>query len=124
MRRITTGATASLLALALLTACAASDSAVEEDKAVLFTAEVRQAGLSPHMTPRIATSLYGDDGGALCASLKGNPAALLLGWGRATLTATPEEHAEDLTAYDHHVVEVYCPERLDTFEDLTGRLNR
>ncbi|MER5481349.1 hypothetical protein ABT026_30875 [Streptomyces sp. NPDC002734] len=126
MRRNTTGAAASLvvLTLSLLTACSSAGSSAENDKAARFAAKVNEAGVGPEMTPRIAKSLYGNDGGAICAALKDNPAGLLLGWGRGTLTATPEEHADDLIAYDRYVVKVYCPEQLDTFEDLADRLNR
>lgn len=126
MRGNATGAAASLIALTLafLTACSSTSSSAENDKAARFTAKVNEAGVGPAMTPRIAKSLYGNDGGAICAALKNNPAGLLLGWGRVTLTATPEEHADDLIAYDRLVVQVYCPEHLDTFEDLTDRINR
>ncbi|MER8232382.1 hypothetical protein [Streptomyces sp. NPDC094049] len=123
MRRLAAVTALPLAVLVLLTGCA-SDSRAKEVKAALFTEKARAAGVASGMTPAVAESLYGDDGGALCAALDGNPAGLLLGWGRATLTATPEEHADDLIAYDRLVVDVYCPDRLGAFGDLVGRVNR
>ncbi|MGW4379177.1 hypothetical protein [Kitasatospora sp. NPDC004531] len=122
MRRTTTAILSLLAALAVLTGCGASHT--KSERADRFTAAVRDSGLAPEMTPKIAASLYGEDGGAICAALRDNPAGILLSWGRTTLTHTPGDHADDLIAYDRHVVEVYCPDKLDVFNDLSGRINR
>ncbi|MFJ8253459.1 hypothetical protein [Streptomyces sp. NPDC094466] len=122
MRHNRIAAAACLLPLALA-ACSTPNTRSEDLKAARFTAAVRADARAPHMTIDTARSLYGNDGGTLCAALADNPAGLLLGWGRATVTATPQKKTAELVEYDRDVVKVYCPQHLADFNNLMNRLN-
>ncbi|MFJ7524229.1 hypothetical protein ACIQ1S_04825 [Streptomyces griseus] len=122
MRPSRIAAATCLLALSLA-ACSTSHTRSEDLKAARFTTAVRGDVRAPHMTIETARSLYGNDGGTLCAALADNPAGLLLSWGRATVTATPKKKTAELVEYDRDVVKVYCPQHLTKFNDLMSRLN-
>ena len=81
------------------------------------------SGVAPEMTTKLAKSLYGDDGGAVCAALDDQPDDVALPWAWTRVTAMPDEQVEDLVEYDRVVVDVYCPEEKDTFNALLEDLN-
>lgn len=112
-----------ILALAV---AAAGCSATDMDRRGRWLAdrleeEAHATGIAPELDEDIALSLYGDDAEVVCGPLEGDPNALV--WSRMRLEGMPEEVTDDLVAYDRLVVEVYCPDRLDTYDDLLDRLN-
>ncbi|WP_181311606.1 hypothetical protein [Nocardioides campestrisoli] len=113
-----------LLAVTLcsLAACGNSDdSDIAQQRAEQLVQATQDNGSAPGLTTRTARSLYGEDADAVCGDLEDRPLGLA-GWARVT-RAVPEEHVEDLVAYDRTVVDVYCPDLMDDFDDLLDSLH-
>ncbi|WP_101523641.1 hypothetical protein [Nocardioides houyundeii] len=106
---------------AALAGCADDDRQVAQERAERLVELTRSNGTAPELTVEVARNLYGEHAYAVCASLAGSPLDLAV-WARVT-RAVPEELVQDLVAYDRSVVEVYCPDRLDDYEDLLDTLN-
>ena len=106
---------------------AAGCGSTNEDSADALASDFAQAavdsGVAPEMTPELAESLYGDDGGSGCAALDEQPDDVALPWAWTRVTAMPDEHVQDLVEYDRVVVEVYCPDDERTFDALLEDLN-
>lgn len=125
-RRPPLGAVALVAALAAATvlgACSAEDgTSAEQAKADQLRSALDEAGLDPVERNDIV-SLYGTDGGKVCA-LAEDPGAMaregLLAHPRFALRKT--EVDPDAVAYVTAVVEVYCPDQLAEVEDHIDRL--
>jgi hypothetical protein len=123
MRRMTIVALLALLCMGV-TACAAEDNDEANVKADALVLAARSDGLAPELTNEIARTLYGDDGGQVCGALKRDWQPTLIGQGHMRkLTSQPDEHADELLAYDQLVVEIYCPDQLPRFEEVLDQLN-
>jgi hypothetical protein len=111
---------------ALATGCSSqrdSDREVEQQKAAELVAATESAGVAPRLTTDLAESLYGTDApgvcdlfdGGLSTSAKnvilGNPAQ----GRRKTVT-------DEAVVYGRLVVQTYCPDELDDFEDVVAGL--
>ncbi len=112
IRRLAAVALAGALAVGLLGGCGSE----EGTKAERAKAEQLQAKLAPHdldIDTDTAVSLYGDDGGKVCA-LAEDPAAME----REGLLAHPRfalrrlHVTTDAVIYTEAVIEVYCPDQL------------
>lgn len=107
----------------LAAGCGSTNEDTEDALASDFTRAAVDSGVAPEMTTKLAKSLYGDDGGAVCAALDDQPDDVALPWAWTRVTAMPDEQVEDLVEYDRVVVDVYCPEEKDTFNALLEDLN-
>jgi len=123
MRR--TCLSAALTALAVgLTACgAASDSGPANTKANALVRAASADDLAPNLTNEVARTLYGNDGGRVCGTLRRDKQPTLIGLGRTRILSQPDEHVDDLVAFDRLVVKIYCPEELGRFDDVLDELN-
>jgi hypothetical protein len=112
---------AALVALALvLGACSQDVSPQEAEKA----ARLDEAGRGISVPPEVAASLYGTDGGAVCAEAA-DPAALgaeaAAGVSHRFTLRRTEADGERI-AYLRAVVETYCPDEAAAFEDYVRSL--
>ncbi len=104
-------------------ACGADDSRPANEKADALVTAARADDLAPNLTNEIARTLYGDDGGQVCGTLEHDKQPTLVGLGRTRALAQPDEHADRLVAYDRLVVEIYCPEQLERFDEVLDDLH-
>jgi hypothetical protein len=111
---------------ALVTGCSArsgSDREVEQQKAAELVAATRTAGVAPRLTTDLAEALYGTDAPGVCDLFDGGLATsaknLILGnpahGRRKTVT-------DEAVVYGRLVVQTYCPDELDDFEDVVAGL--
>ncbi|WP_262848186.1 hypothetical protein [Mumia quercus] len=123
MRELLTRAALLVAVVGLSAACGSSDSDSAEALASDFTRAAVDSGVAPEMTTELAKSLYGDDGGSVCAALDEQPDDVALPWAWTRVTAMPDEHVQDLVDYDRVVVDVYCPDEKETLDALLDDLN-
>ena len=102
----------------------AADDAEAQQKAEQLVAATEAAGVAPHLTVEVVTSLYGTDAPTACVvfadglttaernDLLGNPT------GRRAKTITT-----DAVAYGRLVVQTYCPAELSNFDDAVRTLD-
>lgn len=109
--------------VSLAAGCGSTNEDKEDTLASDFTRAAVDSGVAPEMTTDLAKSLYGDDGGAVCAALDDQPDDVALPWAWTRTHRTPSEHLEELIDYDRVVVEVYCPDEQDTFNALLDDLH-
>ena len=102
--------------------CGADDSDSANAKADALVKAASAENLAPNLTNEVARTLYGDDGGRVCGTLTRDSQPTVLGLGRTRIQSQPEEHVDDLVAYDRLVVKTYCPDELGQFNDLLERL--
>ncbi|MGN6693356.1 MAG: hypothetical protein ACTHN0_04195 [Aquihabitans sp.] len=107
------------LAIAALAGCGSDEGTkAERAKAEQLQAELDAAGVDDGIDVDTAVSLYGDDGGKVCAIAE-DPAAMeregLLAHPRFALRKT--EVDPDAVAYTKAVIEVYCPAQLGNVEE-------
>lgn len=110
------------VASALLAGCASTDETAADQNAQALVAATQAAGIAPELTPEIAESLYEDDAPGICGPLEDNELGLVR-FARIPLWGMPEEKTQDLVEYDRLVVETYCPDQLDRFNEVLDRLN-
>ena len=122
IRRAAAVALAALVAVGVLGGCGSD----EGTKAEREKAHELQAKLAPHgldIDTATAISLYGDDGGKVCAIAE-DPAAME----REGLLAHPRfalrrlHVTTDAVAYTEAVIEVYCPAQLGNVRDYIDGL--
>lgn len=123
MRRASIIATVAVLAGGLTGCGEADDSVSANAKADALVVAARASDLAPHLTNEVARTLYGDDGGRVCATLKRDQQPTLIGLGRMRILSQPDEHVDDLVAYDRLVVGIYCPDKLGRFEKVLDELH-
>ena len=114
-------------ALLVLSGCSSTsdeDEATEKERAEQLVDAVHAAGLAPRLTVDVAESMYGTDAPAMCDVyddglstaeknvILGNPAQ----GRRKTIT-------DDAVAYGAIVVQTYCPDSLDEYEDAVADLD-
>jgi hypothetical protein len=114
-------------ALLAISACAStseSDEAKQQALATQLVAAAQAAGVAPRLTPAVAESLYGTDAPGVCDTfegglstseqnlLRGNPA---LGRRKAI--------TDRAITYGRIVVETYCPDKLDEYDDEVDDLD-
>jgi hypothetical protein len=123
MRR--TSIVAILAALTVgLTACgAADDSDPANAKADALVRAASAEDLAPNLTNEVARTLYGNDGGRVCGALKRDEQPTLVGMGRTRILSQPDEHVDDLVAFDRLVVEIYCPDQIGRFDEVLDELH-
>lgn len=119
MRRWTAAALAALLAVTILGACGSEEGTkAEREKAEELQAKVAPLGDDAQIDIDTAVSLYGDDGGKVCAIAE-DPGAMaregLLAHPRFALRKT--EVDPDAVAYTLAVMDVYCPDQLGNVRD-------
>jgi hypothetical protein len=103
--------------------CGATDSRSANAKADALVRAARARDLAPNLTNEVARTLYGNDGGRVCGTLVHDKQPTLLGLGRTRVLAQPEEHSDDLVAYDRLVVGVYCRDELGRFDEIIDQLH-
>ncbi len=113
--------------LLLPSACSstsASDEATEQALAEQLVDASHAAGVAPRLTVAVAESLYGTEAPAICDAFDGGLSTaeqnLLLGnpahGRRKTIT-------DDAVTYGRLVVETYCPDNLDEYDDVVTDLD-
>lgn len=115
-------AAAAACAVLVLAGCASTDDATATSLATAFADKAVSSGLAPNMTASLAEDLYRDDGGALCAVVERDAWPQTLGWARTTVFKSPDEHVSDVVAYDRLVVQTYCPDEENAFDELLDAL--
>ena len=120
-------AVAAATMLLLSTACSSTsdaDEAKEQALAEQLVDSAHAAGVAPRLTVDVAESLYGTDAPSVCETfedglstaeknlLLGNPAH----GRRKTIT-------DDAVTYGRVVVETYCPDNLDDYDDAVADLD-
>ena len=120
-------AVAAATMLLLSTACSSTsdaDEAKEQALAEQLVDSAHAAGVAPRLTVDVAESLYGTDAPSVCETfddglstaeqnlLLGNPAQ----GRRKTIT-------DDAVTYGRVVVETYCPDNLDEYDDAVADLD-
>ncbi len=123
MRRLTIAATLAVLALGVSACGAADDSDPANAKADALVRAAKADDLAPNLTNEVARTLYGDDGGRVCGTLEHDEQPTLVGIGRARILGQPDEHVDDLVAFDRLVVETYCPQQLQRFDEVLDQLH-
>jgi len=117
--------TAALLLLpSACSSTSASDEATEQALAEQLVDATRAAGVAPRLTVDVAESLYGTEAPAICDAFDGGLSTaaqnLLLGnpahGRRKTIT-------DDAVTYGRLVVETYCPDDLDEYDDVVTDLD-
>lgn len=115
--------TAVLVAL-LLTGCSSTGSHEERAKAEKLVKATESAGVAPGLTVDTAEALYGDSAAPVCDALDGgvgNVEQLLL---TGNVTGRRDKViTEDAVTYGRLVVQVYCPDELDTYDDLVDDID-
>lgn len=111
------------LAALALAGCASTDDDTASGLGTSFADQAVRSGLAPNMTPSLAADLYGDDGGALCAVVARDSWPQTLGWARTTVFKSPDEHVSDLVEYDRLVIQTYCPDEENAFDELLDALS-
>ena len=122
LRARTRAALGALAVAALLAGCGHDES--REDTAKADQLEQAVAPLGIDVDPDVYVSLYGSDGGAVCAEA-GDPGALASEAAsvvshRFTLRRT--EADADTVAYVRAVISTYCPDELGSFDDYVEGL--
>lgn len=102
-----------------LGACGSEEgTSAEQAKATELQAKLAAAGIDDELETSTLVSLYGTDGGKVCAIAE-DPAAMeregLVAHPRFALRKT--EVDPDAVAYAKAVIEVYCPDQLANVED-------
>lgn len=119
------GRRAAALVLALgvaLSGCGhTSDSELARQRADELVAKTQANGSAPGLTAETARNLYGEDAHSVCAPLRHDPIEVVT-WARVT-RHVPREQVRDLVAYDRAVVEVYCPDELQRYDELLDDLH-
>ena len=124
LRRCGALAAAALLVVSGCSSESDADEATEQELAEQFVSAAHQAGLAPRLTVDVAESMYGSDAAAVCDVFDGGVSTaeqnLLLGnpahGRRKTIT-------DDAVAYGAIVVQTYCPDNLDEYEDAVADLD-
>jgi hypothetical protein len=101
-----------------------AEQATEQQKAAELVAATQAAGIAPRLTTDVAESLYGTDASTMCDVFDGGLSTsaenVILGnpaQGRRT-TVT-----DDAVVYGRLVVQTYCPEVLDDYEEAVADLD-
>jgi hypothetical protein len=113
--------------LVLPSACSStsdSDEATEQALAEQLVDATHAAGVAPRLTVDVAESLYGTEAPAICDAFDGGLSTaeqnLLLGnpahGRRKTIT-------DEAVTYGRLVVETYCPDNLDEYDDVVADLD-
>ena len=109
------------------TACSSTsdeDEATEQARAEQLVDAAHSAGVAPRLTVDVAESLYGTDAPAVCDAFDGGLSTaeqnLILGnpahGRRKTIT-------DNAVTYGRLVVETYCPDNLDEYDDVVADLD-
>jgi hypothetical protein len=101
-----------------------SDEQLEQQKATELVAATQDAGVAPRLTTDVAESLYGTDASTVCDAFDGGLSTsaknLILGnpaqGRRKTVT-------DDAVVYGRLVVQTYCPDVLDDYEEAVADLD-
>lgn len=112
-----------MVAIVILVGCGESSNKVAQQHANELVRATQSAGLALGLTPQIAVSLYGKNAHAICGPLKDDEVNLVT-LSRIQLWGTPSDKTDDLIAYDKLVVQTYCPDQLEEFEELLNDLNQ
>ena len=95
-----------------------------EAKAVQLEQHWRALGLGAPANRDVLVRLYGTDGGAVCDTSGDALTQALLRTALANGAAGPGQRAviidKDVLAGERAVVEVYCPDQLDDFDEFTN----
>lgn len=122
MRRVNIVAIVAVLAVGS-TGCGATDSDPANAKADALVSAASADDLAPNLTNEVARTLYGNDGGRVCGALERDEQPTLLGMGRTRMLSQPDEHVDDLVAFDRLVVKIYCPDQLGRFDEVLEDLH-
>jgi hypothetical protein len=117
-RRLAAALLATGLAVTAAAGCGSDEGTkTERAKAQQLQAKVEAAGIEDGIDVDTAVSLYGNDGGKVCA-IAADPAAMaregLLAHPRFALRKTQVD--PDAVAYTKAVIQVYCPAQLGNVE--------
>lgn len=100
-------------------ACSNVDQSVANQRAQQLVAQV--GDLSPELDVETAESVYGDSAPTVCGLLTDSPVNIVT-WAR-TYRGMPADETSQLVEVDRVVVQVYCPDELDRFNELLDSLN-
>ncbi len=103
-------------------ACSEQDAtATATARANELVAEARSTGVAPDLDVDVAESLYGEDAPAVCGPLEDDPVNITT-WSRVN-RGMPDTLVNDLIRYDRLVIDTYCPDLHNRFDDLLDDLH-
>jgi hypothetical protein len=117
---------AGLSATLLLTACGPSDSeeAEEDALATQFVDAAHAAGVAPRMTVDAAAALYGTDASGVCDAFDGDLSTSASNVLFGNLAQRRRKAiTDDAVTHARVVVETYCPDQLDDFDNAVQDLD-
>lgn len=107
-----------LLVVSACTSTSESDEANEKALAAQLVDAAHAAGVAPRLTPEVAESLYGADAPGVCDTFDGGLGTseqnMILGNPALGRRKTITDRA---ITYGRVVVETYCPDKLDEYND-------
>lgn len=86
-----------------------------------LVAEAGSTGVAPDLDADVAMSLYGDDAPTVCGPLADDPVNITT-WARVN-RGMPDTVVDDLVRYDRLVIDAYCPELRERFDELLDELH-
>ena len=86
-----------------------------------LVAEARSTGVAPDLDAEVAISLYGDDAPTVCGPLEDDPVNITT-WSRVN-RGMPDTLVDELIRFDRLVIDVYCPDQHDRFDELLDELH-
>jgi hypothetical protein len=115
---------AAVVALGACSSTSDADEAEEQARAEELVAATQEAGVAPRLTVEAAESLYGTDAATVCEAFEGGTttSAELLLFGNAA-QGRRKAITEDAVTYAGLVVQTYCPDELDHFNEAVADLD-
>ncbi len=103
----------------------AEHSEQERGRAEQLVASANAAGVAPRLTAGVAASLYGSDGAVVCDVVRGG---LRSGGAGIVVLGNPahgrrKSITDDAVTYGRLVVQTYCPDVLDDYDDLVADID-
>lgn len=91
------------------------------ERAEQLVEAARSTDIAPDLSVDAVRSVYGDDAPQVCGVLEDDPVNITT-WARAWRGA-PDEHVDDLVAYDRLVVDIYCPDQAERLDEVLDDLH-
>lgn len=118
--RVRRSIAAIVVAAALINGCGSDDDAASRAKAEQLVDAVHAAGLAPRLDVDTAEALYGDDAPAVCDAFDGELSTSALNTLLGNLAQRRKSITDHAVGYGRIVVETYCPENVDQFDDVVA----
>jgi hypothetical protein len=107
-------------AVLLIAACGSDDDSESRAKAEQFVDAVHAGGLAPRLNVDTAEALYGDDAPAVCEAFDGDLSTSALNALLGNFAQRRKSITDDAVGYGRIVVETYCPDNIDQFDDVVA----